>query len=78
MNEVLKQFPVVGTVTIKTAEGDTDLPILGIKMMSDERWQELAAENAVHNYTREYGRAPESIEQALKWQRDMVNRLQAI
>ncbi len=53
MNEILERFPVVGTVTIKSAEGDTDLPILGIKMMSDERWQELAIENSVHNYTRE-------------------------
>lgn len=78
MSEVLKQFPVVGTVTIKSSEGGADLPIRGIKMMSDERWQELAIENSVHNYTREHGRAPESIEQALEWQRNRVNRLQAI
>lgn len=78
MNEILERFPVVGTVTIKSAEGDTDLPILGIKMMSDERGQELAIENSVHNYIREHGRAPESIEQALEWQRNRVNRLQAI
>ncbi len=78
MNEVLKQFPVVGTVTIKSSEEGADLPILGIKMMSDERWQELAIENSVHNYTREHGRAPESMEQALKWQRNRVNCLQAI
>ena len=54
MSEVLKQFPVVGTVTIKSSEGGADLPILGIKMMSDERWQELAIENSIHNYTREH------------------------
>lgn len=78
MNEILERFPVVGTVTIKSAEGDIDLPILGIKMMSDERWLELAAENAVHNYTREHGTAPESVEQALEWQRNRVNSLQAI
>lgn len=78
MNEVLKQFPVVGTVTIKSSEGGAELPILGIKMMSDERWQELAIENSVHNYTREHGAAPESIEQALEWQRNRVNCLQAI
>ena len=54
MNEILERFPVVGTVTIKSAE------------------------NAVHNYTREHGRAPESVEQTLEWQRNRVNSLLAI
>ena len=67
------EYSVIGTVSVKMEDGSKeDLP------MTDERWQELAIENAVHNYTREHGRAPESTEQALKWQRDFVNSLQAI
>lgn len=73
------EYSVIGTVSVKMEDGSKkDLPIIDIKMMPDERWQELAIENAVHNYTREHGRAPESTEQALKWQRDFVNSLQAI
>lgn len=71
MENILDKFPVVGTVTVRSAEGSAELPILGVKMMSDDKWQELAAENAVHNYTREHGRVPESTEQALKWQRKL-------
>jgi len=40
--------------------------------MSDERWQELARKNAVRNYTRENGREPESVAQAVAWQRERV------
>ena len=46
--------------------------------MSDERWQELAIENAVHNYIRENGREPESIEQALQWHRSWIDSRQVI
>ena len=46
--------------------------VLEIPQMSDERWQELARKNAVRNYTRETGREPESVAQAVAWQRERV------
>lgn len=46
--------------------------VLEISQMSDERWQDLARENAVRNYTRENGREPESVAQAVAWQRERV------
>ena len=46
--------------------------VLEIPQMSDERWQELARKNAVRNYTRENGREPESVAQAVAWQRERV------
>lgn len=46
--------------------------VLEIPQMSDERWQELARENAVRNYTRENGMEPESVAQAVAWQRERV------
>lgn len=46
--------------------------VLEIPQMSDERWQELNRKNAVRNYTRENGREPESVAQAVAWQRERV------
>lgn len=46
--------------------------VLEIPQMSDERWQELARKNEVRNYTRENGREPESVAQAVAWQRERV------
>ncbi len=62
-------YPVVGHA--KTSIGEI-IPILDIPMMSDERWEQLARENAVHNYRRENGCEPESIEEAVHWQREWL------
>lgn len=74
MKNLINQYGVSGIVEI----GGKELPVIDIPMMADDRWQELARENAVHNYTREHGRAPESIAQAVAWQRNIVNSLQAV
>lgn len=70
---VVEKYRQVGEV--ETMSGA--YPLLEIPQMSDERWQELARENAVRNYTRENGRKPESVEQALAWQRDVISSRQA-
>lgn len=44
-------------------------------MMSDERWCELGRENAVNNYRRKFGKEPESVDQAVEWQRAWVNQM---
>ena len=46
------------------------VPVLDIPMMSDERWVQLARENAMHNYIREHGRKPIDAKKAYKWQRE--------
>ena len=48
------------------------IPEYDIPMMSDERWQELATENAVHKFRKINGREPESVEEAVEWQRERV------
>ena len=48
------------------------IPVYDIPMMSDERWQELATENAVHKFRKINGREPESVEEAVEWQRERV------
>lgn len=65
---VFERYAQIGK--IKTLTGE--LPVLEVPQMSDERWQELARENAVRNYTRENGREPENVAQAVAWQRERV------
>lgn len=60
-------YPVVGQVEV--SPGQT-FPLLDVPMMSDEKWQQLAKDQAVHNYIREIGREPESVEAAFKWQEE--------
>ncbi|WP_418750604.1 hypothetical protein [Frisingicoccus sp.] len=52
-----------------------NVSIFDIPMMSDERWQQLARENAVHNYIRENGREPDSVEAAIIWQRQWLDAM---
>lgn len=56
-------YPVIGR--INTSAGS--FPLVYIPMMSDEEWQRLASENAVHNYIRENGHEPENVETAEEW-----------
>lgn len=49
-----------------------------IPQMSDERWNELAGQQAIKNYIRENGEEPESLESALKWQREWIRNLEAL
>lgn len=62
-------YNVIGTV--KTKSG-VEVPLFDIEMMSDERWQELATENAVHNFRKINGREPATVEEAVEWQRERV------
>lgn len=55
---------------LKTVKGV--LPVLEVPQMTDERWQELARENAESNYRKEHGRDPESVEQAVAWQNNRI------
>lgn len=61
-------YPVIGQV--RTTAGL--FPLVDIPIMNDERWKELARENAVRNYTREHGHDPESVEAAVIWQREWI------
>lgn len=65
---VFEKYRQVGEV--ETMSGA--YPLLEIPQMSDERWQDLARGNAVRNYTLENGREPESVAQAVAWQRERV------
>ena len=62
-----KVYPVLGYVT--TPQTGT-VPLVDLPMMSDERWEELCREGAVKHYTAVFGHAPDSIEEALQWERE--------
>lgn len=70
---VFERYKEIGEV--KTVKGV--LPVLEVPQMTDERWQELARENAVSNYRRKHGRDPESTEQAVVWQRKLIGQVVA-
>ena len=64
-------LPIIGQVERKN--GDM-VPLVGIKMMSDERWQQLAAESAVKHFREWYGREPESLQEAFEGQRAYIEK----
>lgn len=68
-----RSYRVTGYVRSDTVP--KPVSVLDIHLMSDERWHELSRKNAVENYTREFGRAPESVELAIEWQQERANRL---
>lgn len=65
----LLRFPITGYVEDSTGN---NLPMLGIKMMSDEKWRQLAEEGAVEHFRERYGRDPESVQEALKAERAFI------
>lgn len=66
VQDLIDKYGTTGTVRIHGAE----LPIINIKMMDDDALRALINENAVSNYRRINGREPESVQEALKWQRE--------
>lgn len=51
-----------------------DIPVKDIPTLSDDRWQQMARENAVHNFIRENGREPGSVDEAVQGQRSRVDQ----
>lgn len=64
-----RSYEVIGQTEMRSG---IKVPVIDMPMMSDERWNELAKEQAVHNYIQENGTEPESIEDALQWQRERI------
>lgn len=67
-----REHPISGY--LETQNGGV-IPVVDIPMMSDERWNELALQNAVKNYTREVGHPPKTPEEAAQWQAEWLNTL---
>lgn len=72
MKELIEKYGISETVTVEERE----FFVLNIPMMTDERWQELARENAIHNFTVQNGREPECVEEAVRWQRAFIAELE--
>ncbi len=72
MNELIEKYGICGNVVV----GDRELPLLNIPMMSDERWQELARENAIHNFKKVNKREPANAEEAIRWQRKRIEEIE--
>lgn len=68
MNEIIEKYGTAGIVTV----GEQEFPLVNIPMMSDEKWQKLAIENAIHNFTIVNGRKPVNVDEAVKWKRALI------
>lgn len=68
----LLKFPVLGHEMDR--EGNL-VPCLGVRMMSDVKWNELTKQQAIKNYIRENGVMPESEKIAFEWQRQWVREI---
>lgn len=66
-----KAYPILGYVTTLQTGA---VPLVDLPMMSDERWNELCREIAVKHYTAAFGHAPDSAEEALKWEQEEADR----
>lgn len=66
INALIDKYGVKGNVKIS----DVELPVIGIPMMDDEQWQQLARENAVSNYRKVNGKEPNNVYEAVQWQRE--------
>lgn len=64
-----------GVCANKAAERMAKVPVFNMHMMSDQEWESGARENAIHNYKKTFGKDPESVETAVKWQRARVAAL---
>lgn len=65
-------FLVTGLVEMESGEV---VPMIGIKMMSDERWKQLTEQSAVKHFREWYGREPESVQEAFEGQRAYLENL---
>lgn len=70
-----REYPVTGYVTAPRIGA---VLLVDLPMMSDEEWNRTAGENAVHNYTRKFGHPPESVEEAVEWQRALCQERAAV
>ena len=68
-----KAYAVSGYV--ENPQTGQSVPLVELPQMTDERWHKLSRENAVRNYTRESGRAPETSATAVAWQREVADSL---
>lgn len=68
MKELIERYGTSGMVAI----GGREFPVINIPMMSDEKWQRLAREHAVHSFIVCNGREPASVEEAVMWQRAAI------
>lgn len=60
-----KSYPISGHDCV----AGVSIPRLDIPMMSDSKWQAMAVQSAVDDYTQAFGAPPPSLEEALQWNR---------
>lgn len=68
-----KTYEVIGEVESKAA--GRPVPLVDLRLMSNEEEHRLAEQNAVENYRRKFGREPESTQVACLWQSQRIDEM---
>ena len=61
-----RDYKVIGEVESKTL--GCNIPLVDLRLMSNEEERHLAEQNAVENYHRIFGWEPENVKTAVQWQ----------
>lgn len=59
----------------RASERMAKVPVFNMHIMSDQEWEAGARENAIRNYKKTFGKNPENVDIAVKWQRARVAAL---
>lgn len=65
-----KEYKVIGEVESKLLR--RNVPLVNLRLMTNEEEHRLAEQNAVENYRRTFGREPKDIQTAVQWQRQDI------
>lgn len=67
-----REYEVIDTISAENVNDGAPVPVIDMPMMSDERWQELAENQAVKHYIQRHGVIPANKKTALKVEREIV------
>lgn len=51
------------------------VPLLAVPMMSDERYSQLAEQQAIKHYMQQNGHKPGSTAEAFRWQKEWIEQM---
>ncbi|MCD8231462.1 MAG: hypothetical protein LUD14_06545 [Clostridiales bacterium] len=70
--DTLSNYSVIRDVILPDGQ---KVPLLDIKMMSDEEWNRKATRQAVDHYKMTFGKDPESEAAACKWHHQVIDHV---
>lgn len=70
-----KEYEVLDVISDPEILNGAQIPLINMRLMSDERWQESATEHAVNHYIQRHGMPPTDVNTALMEERRVIHEL---